>query len=68
MQDLEAVSVLVFEVLFFQNGPDFLGGKLAGLLQQGVWQKALVQYLQTLIGAADIRGIHLQGADSPLVQ
>ncbi|SDU94557.1 peptidyl-prolyl cis-trans isomerase C [Pseudomonas mucidolens] len=37
-------------------------------LQQGVWQKALVQYLQTLIGAADIRGIHLQGADSPLAQ
>ncbi|MBY8949980.1 peptidylprolyl isomerase [Pseudomonas sp. SH10-3B] len=37
-------------------------------LQQGVWQKALVQYLQTLIGAADIRGIALQGADSPLVQ
>lgn len=37
-------------------------------LQQGVWQKALVQYLQTLIGAADVRGIHLQGADSPLVQ
>ena len=37
-------------------------------LQQGVWPKALVQYLQTLIGAADIRGIHLQGADSPLVQ
>lgn len=37
-------------------------------LRQGVWQKALVQYLQTLIGAADIRGIHLQGADSPLVQ
>lgn len=37
-------------------------------LQQGVWQKALVQYLQTLIGAADIRGIELQGADSPLVQ
>ncbi|MEB0121556.1 peptidylprolyl isomerase [Pseudomonas sp. CCI1.2] len=37
-------------------------------LQQSVWQKALVQYLQTLIGAADICGIHLQGADSPLVQ
>ncbi|MFZ0154209.1 peptidylprolyl isomerase [Pseudomonas sp. Hg5Tf] len=37
-------------------------------LQQGVWQKAVVQYLQTLIGAADIRGIQLQGADSPLVQ
>ncbi|OLF53449.1 peptidylprolyl isomerase [Pseudomonas chlororaphis] len=37
-------------------------------LQQGVWQKAVVQYLQTLVGAADIRGIQLQGADSPLVQ
>ena len=37
-------------------------------LQQGVWQKALVQYLQTLIGAADVRGIALHGADSPLVQ
>ncbi|NMY99277.1 peptidylprolyl isomerase [Pseudomonas proteolytica] len=37
-------------------------------LLQGVWQKALVQYLQTLIGAADVRGIALQGADSPLVQ
>ncbi|MBF8005792.1 peptidylprolyl isomerase [Pseudomonas brenneri] len=37
-------------------------------LQQGVWQKALVQYLQTLVGAADVRGIVLQGADSPLVQ
>ena len=37
-------------------------------LQQGVWQKALVQYLQTLISAADVRGIALQGADSPLVQ
>ncbi|WP_248797739.1 peptidylprolyl isomerase [Pseudomonas sp. MWU13-2105] len=37
-------------------------------LQQGVWQKALVQYLQTLVGAADIRGIRLQGADSPLLQ
>ena len=37
-------------------------------LQQGVWQKALVHYLQTLIGTADVRGIVLPGADSPLVQ
>jgi len=28
----------------------------------------VAQYLQTLIGAADIVGIQLQGADSPLVQ
>jgi len=37
-------------------------------LQQGVWQKAVSQYLQTLIGAADIGGIKLQGAESPLLQ
>ena len=45
-----------------------VAGAIRTQLQQGVWQKALVQYLQTLIGAADIRGIALQGADSPLVQ
>jgi peptidyl-prolyl cis-trans isomerase C len=45
-----------------------VAGAIRTQLQQGVWQKALVQYLQTLIGAADIRGLALQGADSPLVQ
>lgn len=33
-----------------------------------VWQKAVVQYLETLIGDADIKGIQLRAADSPLVQ
>ena len=37
-------------------------------LYQRVWQKAVAQYIQTLVGAADIQGIQLEGADSPLVQ
>lgn len=37
-------------------------------LYQRVWQKAVAQYLQTLVGAADIQGIQLAGATSPLVQ
>lgn len=37
-------------------------------LQQRAWQKAVAQYLQTLVGEADIEGIALGGADSPLLQ
>lgn len=37
-------------------------------LYQRVWQKAVAQYLQTLVGAADIQGIRLEGAESPLLQ
>lgn len=37
-------------------------------LDNRVWQKALVQYLETLIGDAEIEGIMLRAADSPLVQ
>lgn len=37
-------------------------------LGQRVWHKAVVQYLQTLVGAARIEGIELQGATSPLLQ
>lgn len=37
-------------------------------LDQRVWQVAVGQYLKSLIGQADIRGIVLDGADSPLVQ
>jgi peptidyl-prolyl cis-trans isomerase C len=47
---------------------DVVAGSIRTLLQQGVWQKGVAQYLQTLIGAADIVGIRLQGADSPLLQ
>lgn len=37
-------------------------------LYQRVWQKAVSQYLQTLVGAADIQGMRLEGAASPLLQ
>lgn len=37
-------------------------------LDQRVWQTAVGQYLRGLVGAADIQGIMLEGADSPLVQ
>ncbi|MGV8843322.1 MAG: peptidylprolyl isomerase [Pseudomonas sp.] len=47
---------------------EVVAGSIRAQLQQGVWQTAVAQYLQTLIGAADIVGIQLQGADSPLVQ
>lgn len=47
---------------------EFVRDDIRGMLQQGVWQKGVAQYLQTLIGAAFIEGIHLQGADSPLLQ
>jgi len=33
-----------------------------------VWQVAVAQYLKNLIGEADIQGILLEGADSPLLQ
>lgn len=37
-------------------------------LEIRVWQKGVAQYLQTLVGAADIEGINLDGAESPLLQ
>lgn len=37
-------------------------------LDQRVWQVAVAQYLKNLIGEADIQGIVLEGADSPLLQ
>lgn len=42
--------------------------RIRDTLEQRVWQKAVVQYLQTLVGAAHIEGIELQGAASPLLQ
>src|SRR5690606_41471783 len=37
-------------------------------LDQGVWQVAVGQYLRHLLGAAEIQGIHLDGAETPLMQ
>ena len=43
-------------------------GSIRAELDQRVWQVAVVQYIKGLIGAADIQGIVLEGADSPLLQ
>lgn len=37
-------------------------------LQRQSWQRALHQYLHILVGRANIEGVELEGADSPLVQ
>lgn len=47
---------------------DAVKGQIADTLTQQAWQRALHQYMQILVGRADIQGITLEGADSPLVQ
>lgn len=42
--------------------------RIAGYLREHAWRQAVSQYLQLLVGQADIRGIELRGATSPLVQ
>jgi peptidyl-prolyl cis-trans isomerase C len=42
--------------------------KIADYLREHVWRRAVSQYLQLLVGQAEIRGIELNGASSPLVQ
>ncbi len=45
-----------------------VAGSIRAELDQRVWQVAVAQYLKNLVGEADIQGIHLEGADSPLLQ
>jgi peptidyl-prolyl cis-trans isomerase C len=42
--------------------------KIAAYLRDHVWRRAVSQYLQLLVGQAEIRGIELKGASTPLVQ
>ncbi len=42
--------------------------RLAAWLEAASRRRAVHQYLQQLVGAAEIQGIPMQGADSPLVQ
>lgn len=42
--------------------------QIADQLQRQSWQRALHQYLHLLVGRADIAGVELEGASSPLVQ
>ncbi|WP_312512490.1 peptidylprolyl isomerase [Stutzerimonas nitrititolerans] len=45
-----------------------VAGSIRAELNQRVWQIGVAQYLQNLVGAANIEGIHLQGAETPLMQ
>lgn len=47
---------------------ELVEGSIRAELDQRVWQVAVGQYLRNLVGMADIQGIVLEGADSPLVQ
>jgi peptidyl-prolyl cis-trans isomerase C len=42
--------------------------RIVDYLEQRVWRQAVRQYIQLLVGSADIRGINLPGSASPLVQ
>jgi peptidyl-prolyl cis-trans isomerase C len=41
---------------------------IAEYLREHVWRRAVSQYLRLLVGQAEIRGIELEGASTPLVQ
>ncbi|HZW21646.1 peptidylprolyl isomerase [Noviherbaspirillum sp.] len=47
---------------------DAVKAQIAETLMQQTWHRALHQYLQILVGKADIQGVTLEGAASPLVQ
>lgn len=42
--------------------------KIKAYLTEQVYRKAVRQYIQILIGEAEIQGIDLEGSDSPLLQ
>ncbi len=42
--------------------------RVADYLREHVWRRAVSQYLQLLVGQAEIQGIELNGASTPLVQ
>ncbi|WCX78447.1 peptidylprolyl isomerase [Pseudomonas aeruginosa] len=45
-----------------------VAGSIRAELNQRVWRIGVAQYLQNLVGAASIEGIHMQGAETPLMQ
>lgn len=47
---------------------EYVQSTIAAYLKEASWQMAVKQYLKILAGKACIAGIHLEGADSPLVQ
>jgi peptidyl-prolyl cis-trans isomerase C len=47
---------------------DAVKAQIAENLTQQAWQRGVHQYMQILVGRADIQGVTLEGAESPLVQ
>lgn len=47
---------------------DAVKSQIADQLTRQAWQRAVHQYLQILVGQADVQGVTLEGADTPLVQ
>jgi len=64
---LHVVEVLAREP-GVQQSFDAVRGAVAMALQQRAFVSALQQYLRILAGAAQVRGVELDAADSPLVQ
>lgn len=47
---------------------DVVKPQIASYLANSAWQRGVHQYLQILVGRADIQGVTLEGTQSPLVQ
>ena len=47
---------------------DTVDKKIAEYLEERVWRQAVRQYIELLVGAAEIKGIELRGSTSPLIQ
>ncbi|MGE5652307.1 MAG: peptidylprolyl isomerase [Bacillota bacterium] len=47
---------------------DAVKSQIAETLSRQAWQRGVHQYLRILVGRADIQGVTLEGAESPLVQ
>lgn len=47
---------------------DAVKSQIADQLTRQAWQSAVHQYLKILVGRADVQGVTLEGADTPLVQ
>jgi len=47
---------------------DHVKAKIAAFLEASSWSRAVAQYIGILAGEAEIKGIQIDGADSPLVQ
>lgn len=47
---------------------DAVRAKIADYLEEASWRRAVAQYIGILVGRADIEGVEIAGANSPLVQ